>query len=160
MLENGGDLQGNPELSTLVGQAKKAGLPKEIIERAIAKGRGVSLSGEPLQTMTLEAILPSSVSAIIECQTDNKKRTLEDLRRIIKEAGGTLTPTSHLFNRQGRITFGSEVELEEEAVMDRVLESGALDMTISDERTLLSVFTEPAQTSSVAQSLAHSLSLR
>ncbi|KAL8708725.1 MAG: hypothetical protein Q9220_006451 [cf. Caloplaca sp. 1 TL-2023] len=150
----------NSELSTLVAQAKKAGLPKEVIERAIAKGKGVSLSGDPLQTLTLEAILPSSVSAIIECQTDNKKRTFEDLRLIIKGVGGTFTPTSHLFDRQGRITFESEVALEEEAVMEHVIEHGALDMQILDDQTSLYVFTEPAQTSSVAQSLARSLDLR
>ncbi|KAL8847069.1 MAG: hypothetical protein Q9198_011251, partial [Flavoplaca austrocitrina] len=85
--KNGGDPTSNSELSTLMAQAKKAGLPKDLIERAIARGKGVSLSGDPLQTLTVEAMLPASVSTIIECQTDNKKRTLEDLRLLVKEAG-------------------------------------------------------------------------
>ena len=140
-------------------QAKKAGFPKDLIERAIARGKGVSLSGDPLQTMTVEAMLPPSVSTIIECQTDNKKRTLEDLRLLVKEAGGTVTPTSHLFDRRGHINFVSERELEEEQVMDQVLESGALDMDLGKDNKSLSVYTEPNETASIAQSLSSSLNL-
>ncbi|KAL8797428.1 MAG: hypothetical protein Q9182_007192 [Xanthomendoza sp. 2 TL-2023] len=150
----------NSELSTLVAQAKKSGLPKDIIERAIAKGKGVSLSGEPLQTLILEAMLPPSVSTIIECQTDNKKRTFEDLRLLVKEAGGTVTPTSHLFERRGHIILNSDRELEEDRVLEQVLEAGALDMEVKADRKSLSVYTEPNETASIARSLSTSLALR
>ena len=140
-------------------QAKKAGLPKDLIERAIARGKGVSLSGDPLQTLTVEAMLPASVSTIIECQTDNKKRTLEDLRLLVKEAGGMVTPTSHLFDRRGHINLASKHELEEEKVMDQVLEAGAVDMDIGEDKKSLSVYTEPNETASIAQSLSSSLNL-
>ncbi|KAL9591669.1 MAG: hypothetical protein Q9179_007492 [Wetmoreana sp. 5 TL-2023] len=140
-------------------QAKKAGLPKDIIERAIAKGKGVSQSGAALQTVTLEAMLPPTISAIIECQTDNKKRTLEDIRLIVKNLGGTVTPTSHLFERRGHVILDSERPLEEEGVMEAVLEAGALDMELHGDEKTLSIYTKPNQTTSIAHSLVSSLGL-
>ncbi|KAL8678757.1 MAG: hypothetical protein Q9186_004908 [Xanthomendoza sp. 1 TL-2023] len=157
--KNGGDSNDNSELSTLVAQAKKSGLPKDLIERAIAKGKGVSLSGEPLQTLTLEAMLPPAVSTIIECQTDNKKRTLDDLRHLVKEAGGSVTSTSHLFERRGHIILKSDRELEEDSILERVLEAGALDMEVQADRKSLSVYTEPSETASIARSLSTSLGM-
>lgn len=157
--ENGGDATTNSELSTLVAQAKKAGLPKDLIERAIAKGKGISLNGDPLQNLTVEAMLPPSVSTIIECQTDNKKRTMEDLRLLVKEAGGTVTPTSHLFERRGHIILKSDQVLEEERMLDQVLDAGALDMELKGDRKSLSVYTKPNETASVARSLSASLRL-
>ncbi|KAI4142187.1 MAG: hypothetical protein LQ341_003276 [Variospora aurantia] len=159
---SGGDPNSSAELCTLLAQAKKAGLPKEIIERSIAKGKGVSMSGLPLETVTLEAMLPPSISAIIECQTDNKNRTLGDLRLLVKNAGGTVTPTSHLFEKRGRITFDTEGEneVEEEQVMESVLEAGGLDMDVEEDQRSMTVYTEPSQTASVAQNLAGSLGVK
>ncbi|KAL8771271.1 MAG: hypothetical protein Q9209_003176 [Squamulea sp. 1 TL-2023] len=141
-------------------QAKKAGLPKNLIERAIAKGKGLSLSGKPLQTVTVEAMLPPSVSTIIECQTDNKKRTLEGLRLLVKEAGGTVTPTSHLFERRGHIILESEHELEEERVIHSILEAGALDWRFNGDLKSVSIWTEPNETAAIGHSLSTSLGLR
>ncbi|KAI4254302.1 MAG: hypothetical protein L6R42_007248 [Xanthoria sp. 1 TBL-2021] len=157
--KHGADPTTNSELSTLVAQAKKTGFPKDLIERAIAKGRGLSLSGHPLQALTVEAMLPPSVSTIIECQTDNKKRTLEDLRLLVKEAGGMVTPTSHHFDRRGHILLKSTRELEEEHIMEQVLEAGALDLELGEDPKSLSVYTEPNETASIAQSLSASLGL-
>ncbi len=152
-LGSGGD-DSNAEVITLVAQAKKAGLPKDIIERAIAKGKGLSPSGNALETLTLEAMLPPSVSLMIECQTDNKNRTLGELRLLLKDAGGMVTPTNHLFEKRGRIVLESGGKVDEEEVMETVLEAGALDLELEqDERSLL-VYTEPTQTASVAQTLA------
>ncbi|KAL8957806.1 MAG: hypothetical protein Q9183_005964 [Haloplaca sp. 2 TL-2023] len=156
----GGDPTTNSEVSTILAQAKKAGLPKDAIERAIAKGRGLSLSGAPLQTFTVEAVLPQAISTIIQCQSDNKNRTLKDLRLIVKNLGGTLGPTTHLFDRRGHILLDSEDRLEEEAAMEAVLEAGAIDMAIEDDGKTLSVSTEPNQTALVAQGIARSLGLK
>ncbi|KAL8754336.1 MAG: hypothetical protein Q9184_005143 [Pyrenodesmia sp. 2 TL-2023] len=157
--KTGGDVS-NAKVTTLVAQAKKTGLPKDVIERAVAKGRGVSLSGNALETVTLEAMLPPSVSVIIECQTDNKNRTLGVLRLLVKDAGGTVTPTSHLFDRRGRIILESEEKVDEEEVMEKVLEAGALDLKLDNDGKSLLIYTEPAQTASIAQSLAASLGLK
>ena len=156
----GGDPTTNSEVSTIIAQAKKAGLPKDTIERAIAKGRGISLSGAPFQTFTVEAVLPQAVSTIIQCQSDNKNRSLKDLRLIVKNFGGTLGPTTHLFDRRGHILLDSEDRLEEEAVMEAVLEAGAIDMVLEDDGTTLSVCTEPNQTASVAQGIVRTLGLK
>lgn len=158
-LESGGDVS-NAEVTTLVAQAKRAGLPKDVIERAVAKGKGVSLSGTALETVTLEAMLPPSVSVIIECQTDNKNRTLGELRLLLKDAGGTMTPTSHLFERRGHIILESDEEVDEEEVMENVLEAGALDLELEDDGKSLIIYTEPAETASIAQSLSASLGLK
>ncbi|KAL8898078.1 MAG: hypothetical protein Q9207_006882, partial [Kuettlingeria erythrocarpa] len=154
--KSGGD-DSNAEVITLVTQAKKAGLPKDVIERAIAKGKGVSPSGIALETLILEAMLPPSVSLMIECQTDNKNRTLGELRLLLKDAGGTVTPTSHLFEKRGRIVLESEGKVNEEEVMETVLEAGALDLELEQDERSLVVYTEPTQTASVAQTLAASL---
>ncbi|KAL8922562.1 MAG: hypothetical protein Q9208_005065 [Pyrenodesmia sp. 3 TL-2023] len=102
-------------------------------------------------------MLPPAVSVIVECQTDNKNRTLGELRLLLKDAGGTVTPTSHLFERRGRIIFESEEKVDEEEVMENVLEAGALDLEIEEDGKSLIIYTEPAQTASIAQSLAASL---
>ncbi|KAL9602828.1 MAG: hypothetical protein Q9219_001523 [cf. Caloplaca sp. 3 TL-2023] len=157
---SGGDLNTNTELSTLVAQAKKAGIPKDIIERTIARGRGVSPSGDALETLTIEAMLSPSVSAIIECQTDNKIRTFQDLRLLVKSGGGSVTPTSHLFERRGRVVLESEGTIEEEEILNHVLEAGALDMTIDEDQTVASVYTEPSQTASVARKIEEDSSVQ
>lgn len=153
--ENGPSPALNPELASIIGAAKKSGLPKASIERAIAKGQGISENGKPLENLTLEALLPPSVSAVIECQTDNRARTLSDIRRLIKELGGTVTPTSHMFERRGRVILECEEGLAEEDAMELVLSAGAVDMEIQDDNTLC-VFTDPTHTASIARLLSAS----
>src|SRR5436190_22490915 len=82
-----------------------AGFPKSSIEAAIARGQGISFTGAALESVILEAILPPSVAFVIDCQTDSKLRLLQDLRLIIKNYGGTVTPTSYLFEKKGIIVF-------------------------------------------------------
>jgi len=123
------------------------------MESAIARGAGKSLSGASLESVTIEAMLPSSVAAIIECQTDNKLRTMADVRLIIKDCGGTISPTNHLFERRGRIRLKKAESLGEEDIFDEVIEAGASDVETEDDSHLV-VYTEPQQTSSVAEALA------
>lgn len=80
---------------------------------------------------------------------------------MVKNVGGTVTPTSHLFEKRGRIILEAEKEgIDEEKVMERVLEAGALDMDVEEDQTSLSVYTEPSQTASIGQSLARLLGLK
>ena len=139
--------------------AKKNSMSKDFVERAIAKGQGVSLSGAPLESVTLEAILPPSISAIIECQTDNKLRTLGDMRFLIKELGGTISSTTHMFERRGRILLQSVDKINEENMMEEVLEAGALDMEIHDGKQEAYVYTDPSQTAAIAQGLSGKLGM-
>ena len=157
--DNGPDSQTNPRLADAVAKAKRIGFPKSSIESAIARGQGVPPSGVAFENVTVEAILPPSAAVIISCQTDSKLRTLADLRLAIKDYGGTATPTNHLFERKGRITFERSRDVEEIELFDRAIEAGATDVEITDEGTVV-VFTEPSQTAPVACLLASLLGFK
>lgn len=150
---HGADPATNPRLAALVTIAKKSGLPKATLEGAIARGAGKSLSGVALESVTIEAMMPSSVAAIIECQTDSKLRTLSDIRYIIKDFGGTVTPTIHLFERLGQIKLERTKGVREEDVFDQAIESGATDVQVAEDGNYV-VYTEPQQTASAGEALA------
>lgn len=148
----GADPKFNPRLTLALSNAKRAGIPKTVIEAAIARGQGISVTGEALESVTIEAILPHSVAAVIECQTDQKARVLQDLRFAIKDAGGTVTPTTYLFEKKGRIAFEKKEGVNADDYLDQVIEAGATDITTDEEGRLL-VFTEPTETKNVGETL-------
>lgn len=154
----GPDPQVNPRLAALIAAANKAGFPKVSVENAIARGQGVSLSGAALEAVTIEAMLPPSVALIIECQTDSRLRTLGDIRVMIKDAGGTVTPTNHLFEKKGKIVLKNSRELKEEDLFDQAIEAGATDIRMGDDGNI-EVFTEANQTMAVAKDLSGALDL-
>jgi transcriptional/translational regulatory protein YebC/TACO1 len=133
-------------------------MPKASIEASIARGRGVSASGQALESLTIEAMLPGSVAAVIECFTDNKSRALQDIRYIIKDYGGTVTPTMYLFEKRGRISFEKKEGLNSDDFLDQAIEAGATDID-TDEEDRLFVFTEAAETKAVGQSLVEAAGL-
>ncbi|KAE8354781.1 transcriptional regulator TACO1-like protein [Aspergillus coremiiformis] len=151
----GPDPKFNPRLTLALSNAKRAGIPKTVIEAAIARGQGRSVTGEALEQVTIEAILPHSVAAVIECQTDQKARILQDLRYAIKDAGGTVTPTTFLFEKKGRIIFEKKDGLNPDDYLDHAIEAGASDITTDNEGRLI-VFTEPTETKSVGETLSKS----
>lgn len=149
----------NPRLADIVTKAKRIGFPKASIENAIARGQGVSPSGAALESLTIEAMVPPSVATIIECQTDSKLRTLSDIRLAIKEMGGTVTPTNHMFERKGRITLEKPQEIEETEIFDKAVEAGAIDMEIQEDNTVI-VSTESNRTTAVADALVQTTGLK
>ncbi|KAK2764949.1 hypothetical protein FQN54_008648 [Arachnomyces sp. PD_36] len=155
----GPDPKFNPRLALAISNAKKASLPKSSIETSIARGQGISSSGAALESVTIEAMLPPSVAAIIECQTDQKARLLQDVRHIIREMGGTVTPTSYLFERKGKIVFEKVEGLNVDDYLDPAIEAGALDVT-EDEEGRLTVYTEPTDTKAASEKLAESTGLK
>ncbi|KAJ9603362.1 hypothetical protein H2200_012140 [Cladophialophora chaetospira] len=154
----GPDPSMNSRLAHAIATAKKGQLSKTSIEHAIAKGQGKSPSGQALENVTIEAMLPYGVAAMIECQTDNKARTLTDIRYIINKAGGTSTPTAFLFEKKGRVTFEEQEKLGVEEALEDAIEAGALD--ISSEEKRLVIETEPAEVMAVAQTLQKKLNLQ
>ncbi|KAL9130112.1 MAG: hypothetical protein Q9217_001628 [Psora testacea] len=148
----------NPRLAAVVAAAKKQGFPKLSIENAIKRGQGISPSGKALESVTIEAMLLSSIAAIIECQTDSRLRTLADMRYLVKEAGGTVTPTSHLFDKRGKIVFKSLRRMSDQDIFDQAIEAGALDILTTEEEKI-EVLTEPGQTTAVANLLSESSGL-
>jgi transcriptional/translational regulatory protein YebC/TACO1 len=146
----------NPRLATAIANAKRGALSKTSIESAIAKGQGKSVSGAALETVIIEAMLPSSVAAIIECQTDQKARVLQDIRYIINKHGGTVTPTNYLFEKKGRIVFQKKEGISADDILDEAVEAGALDVDTDDDDQII-VDTHPSEVSDVAQKIVKAL---
>lgn len=107
-------------------------------------------------------MLPFSVGAIIECQTDQKLRTLQDIRSIIARRGGSITPTSFLFERKGKLVFEKKDEMiSTDEVLDQVIEAGATDVDVDvDDSGRLVVETEPSELSMVMQRLSEAVGLK
>ena len=97
-------------------------------------------------------MLPESVAVIIECQTDNRLRTLADIRYILKDFGGTVTPTNHMFDRVGKILLQGNEDTKEEDIFDYAIEAGAVDVETAPDQTFI-VYTSPQQTASSAETL-------
>lgn len=116
------------------------------------------MSGAALENLTIEAMLPSSVAAIIECQTDQKARVLQDLRYIITKHGGAVTPTSYLFEKKGRIVFQKKEGTSADDILDQAVDAGALDVDTNDDDQII-VDTNPTELSSVAQKLVDAFAL-
>jgi len=97
---------------------------------------------------------------IIDAETDNRNRTLMDLRVIVKHYGGTVTPTSYLFQKKGRISFeGDERNLGVDDVLDEAIEAGAEDVEADNEGNII-VWTEPNMTTAAAEALIKSHNLK
>lgn len=154
----GPDPKFNARLTLALSNARRAGIPKIVIEAAIARGQGISVTGDALEQVTVEAILPHSVAAVIECLTDQKARVLQDVRHAIKDAGGTVTPTTYLFEKKGRIIFEKKDGMDPDDYIDQAIEAGATDI-MADEQGRLLVFTEPSETKSVGEALGKVIGL-
>lgn len=129
-----GNLDANPSLRTTVAKAKEANMPNENIEKAIKKGTG-ELPGVTYEEVTYEGYGPGGVAIMIEALTDNKNRTTAELRNIFSKKGGNLAgagSVSWLFHKKGFIIVNKR-SVDEERLMSIVLESGAEDLSTSEE---------------------------
>ncbi|KAJ5173789.1 uncharacterized protein N7500_001720 [Penicillium coprophilum] len=149
----GPDTKYNPRLALALSNAKRASIPKIIIEAAIARGQGVSVSGQALESVTIEAMLPGSVAAVVECQTDQKARVLQDVRYMIKDNGGIVTPTTFLFERKGRVVMEKKDGVNVDDYLDQAIEAGAADITTDDKGRLV-VLTDPSETKTVGEAFS------
>jgi transcriptional/translational regulatory protein YebC/TACO1 len=130
------------------------------MEAAIARGQGKSATGAALENVSLEVIMPPTVAMIIECETDNRARTLADLRHLVKVHGGSVTPTSYLFQKKGRLAFEKdERNLGIDEVLDDAIEAGAEDVE-EDEDGSIVVWTEPSKVTATAEALQKSHGLK
>ncbi len=134
-------------------------MPKTTIENAIARGQGVSPKGIALENLTVEAMIPPSIATIIECQTESKLKTLADIRHLIKDFGGSVTPTTHFFQRRGKLVFGNVEGLSETEIFDQAIEAHATDVRVEEGGNIV-VYTEPNQTAATAQTLSNMLGLK
>ncbi|MCJ1249910.1 hypothetical protein MMC30_007136 [Trapelia coarctata] len=156
---HGPDPNNNTRLAAAITAAKKAGFPKQSIEAAIARGQGRSTSGAALENVTIEAMLPNAIAAVIECQTDSKLRLLQVLRDMFKSYGANITPTTYLFDKKGKLIFQPSAKASGDELLEHAIEAGALDVETDDDGNIV-VLTEPSEVTSVGQALTNSLGLK
>ena len=131
----GGDINSNPRLRTAVGAAKAQSMPNDNIERAIKKGTG-ELGGGQLEQIAYEGYGPGGVALIVDVLTDNRNRTVSEIRFLMSKHGGNLGETgcvAWMFKKRGVITVDRGAA-DEDRLMELVLEAGADDL-ISDAET-------------------------
>ena len=125
----GGDMDSNPRLRTAIAAAKAANMPSDNIKRAIMKGTG-ELPGQAYEDVSYEGYGPGGVAMIIATVTDNKNRTVADIRHILTKYGGNLGEThsvSLMFHKKGYVVLDVSAGSEDE-LMEIVLEAGAEDL--------------------------------
>ncbi len=130
----GGDPKGNPRLRIAVDKAKASNMPADNIKRAIQKGTG-ELPGMAYEDVTYEGYGPGGVALIIESVTDNRNRTVSDLRHFLERHNGKLGASNSvawMFHRKGTISLARS-KYNEDALMEIVLEAGADDMKTEEE---------------------------
>ena len=138
--KDGPDPNDNPRLRLALEKANAANMPKDTIKRAIEKGSGTGETGA-LEEITFEGYGPGGVAILVETMTDNRNRTVSDVRHAFSKFGGNLGTdgsVSYLFKKLGIIHLNKEIS--EEKLMEIVIESGALDFT--EEEDFYEVTTE------------------
>ena len=126
---NSGDPSANPRLRLSLEQARSVNMPKDNVQRAIDRGLG-KLPGQNLEEITYEAFGPAKIALVIEVVTDNKMRTLQEIRNLLERAGGALGgsgSSSYMFNRLGEIKVVTKGESMEDEILD-LIDIGAEDV--------------------------------
>ena len=148
----GGDIANNPRLRLAIDKAKDSNMPSDNVNRAIQKGTG-SLEGVSYEEIRYEGYGPSGVAVIVDSLTDNKIRTVAEVRHAFSKNGGNLGTdgcVGYLFKHCGTMTFGPNVD--ENQLMDAALELGADDVIINDDGSK-EVLTSPWELSNVKDQL-------
>lgn len=130
----GGSPEGNPRLKAAIRTAKSNSVPSDNIDRAIKRGTG-DLEGVDYEEITYEGYGPGGVALLIQSLTDNKNRTVAEVRHALSKYGGSLAganAVAYQFEQKGIITIAKELVGEEE-LYDAVLEAGAEDITDEDD---------------------------
>jgi YebC/PmpR family DNA-binding regulatory protein len=130
----GGDENANPRLRKAIANAKAANMPQDNIKRAIRKGTG-ELPGVNYEEATYEAYGPGGVAIMLEVITDNRNRTVAEIRHLLSKYGGRLSESGSvawMFHRQGQITI-DKVSGAEDDVLEAALDCGADDFEVEEE---------------------------
>jgi YebC/PmpR family DNA-binding regulatory protein len=138
--DGGGDPEANPRLRLAIDNAKSANLPNDNIERAIRRGTG-DLPGVQYEEVWLEGYAPGGVAVLVETLTDNRNRTVSEIRHIFTKHGGNLADSGSVawqFDTRGTL-FVDAADADEETVMMTVLESGAEDMVAEGDAFFITI---------------------
>jgi len=147
----GGDVMDNPRLRLAVSNAKNSNMPKDTMQRAI--DRGVGGEGENLEEITYEGYGQAGVAVLVETMTDNRNRTVAEVRHAFSKFGGNLGTdgsVAYLFAKKGQITF--EPGTDEEKILEIALECGAEDVQTNDDESI-DVVTTPEDFEAVKEAL-------
>ena len=139
----GGDPDSNPRLRTVVADAKSVNMPAENIKRAIQRGTG-ELPGVSYEETTYEGYGPGGAAVIVECLTDNRNRTVGELRHLLAKNNGNLGETNSvawMFSKKGYIVVDKKAA-DEEKLLNVVLEAGGDDLR--DDEDSWEIITQPA----------------
>ena len=150
----GGDINANPRLRSAVLTARSNSMPSENIDRAIKKGTG-ELEGVTYEEIQYEGYGPGGAAIIAQVLTDNKNRTVSDIRRLFTKHGGNLGETgcvSWMFDKKGLLAV-EKSQVDEERLMDLVLDAGAED--VRDEDEIFEIVTPPEDFEKVKEKLDH-----
>ncbi len=148
----GGDIEGNPRLRSAVMAAKTENMPKDNISRAIKKGTG-EIEGEVYDEILYEGYGPGGVAVLVECMTDNRNRTVADIRHYFAKSNGNLGESgcvAWMFDKKGLIVVDKS-SISEEQLMDAALEAGAEDVV--EEESEFQVLTAPEDFDAVRDGL-------
>jgi len=150
--KGGGDPEKNPRLRTAVAAAKAENMPADNIKRAIQRGTG-ELPGVTYEEITFEGYGPGGVAVLVETSTDNRNRTVSEVRHIFGKNGGnmgTAGSVAHLFSKKGEIVVAKSAA-DEEKLMNLVLENGGEDL--SDDGESWAIQTEPSAYEAVLEAI-------
>ncbi len=148
----GGDPKQNPRLRAAMDKALDANMTRDTIERAIKRGTG-ELEGAQYEEIRYEGYGPGGAAVMVECQTDNRTRTVGDVRHAFTKQGGNLGTdgsVAYLFSKVGVLGFVPGIS--EDKVMETALEAGAADVVTDDDGTV-EVLTSPEQFTAVAEAM-------
>lgn len=148
----GSDPKSNPRLRTAMDKALASNMTKDVIERAVKKATG-ELEGISYEEIRYEGYAPGGIAVIVDCMTDNKVRTVADVRHAFNKCGGNLGTdgsVSFMFKKLGVLSFAPGID--EDALTEAAIEAGADDIKSWDDG-MVEVFTAPDSFESVKQAL-------
>ncbi len=148
----GADMTANPRLRLAVDKAKSHSMPKDNIDRAVKRGSG-ALDGSDYQEIRYEGYGPGGTAVMVDCMTDNKNRTVAEVRHAFTKFGGNLGAdgsVGYLFNHVGLLSYPAGSN--EDAIMEAAIESGAEDVIV-DEDTSIEVLTDPGDFEAVRDAM-------
>src|SRR4051812_518460 len=150
--EGGGDVVGNAALALAVQKAKDASMPKDNIERAIAKGTGEGADMDALESVLYEGYGPGGVAILVEALTDNRNRTGSEIRHAFNKHGGNLGEpgsVAYLFDKKGVVVVEGDRYTEDDLMP--AVEAGAEDIVLDDD--VFEIITEPSELAAVRAAL-------
>jgi YebC/PmpR family DNA-binding regulatory protein len=150
--EGGGDVEGNPALALAVQKARDASMPKDNIERAIAKGTGEGADADALEAVMYEGYGPGGVAVLVEALTDNRNRTGSEIRHLFNKHGGNLGEpgsVAYLFDKKGVVVVDGERYTEDDLMP--AVDAGAEDIAMDAD--VFEVLCDPSDLAAIRGAL-------